>query len=288
MSQNPSRKLHEIDALLIWVETDDGDDIFHHWAFFWSNGEDFFYSEYPERFLPEDKSALGLNAELIPRTSYEVTAPPNLLQAPTPQPEDSYIKRLRIQHYSPTKDGSKFAINLLIHEALVCDKLAKHPHPNICEYRGYVVNERGYMAGLCFKGYSKNLDQAIGDGDPVDSKAIVEGIRLGLKHMHSLGLVHVRIFLSSCVVSHLTSSFQNDVNPWNIMLASASWPVIIDFDSCQESGSTVKHKAGTDGWSEDSDLVVEENDWYGLKKIEAWLIEKTSSIHHELAETESN
>lgn len=72
------------------------------------------------------------------------------------------------------------------------------------------------------------------------------------------------------------------------MLASSSWPVLVDFDSCQESGSTVKIKGGTPGWSKDAsgELVVEENDWYGLEKIEAWLSEKAVNIHDEIPKPE--
>jgi serine/threonine protein kinase len=54
------------------------------------------------------------------------------------------------------------------------------------------------------------------------------GIDRGLRHMHSLGLVH------------------NDVNPSNVMLSDEA--IIIDFDSCLPVGSLLATAKRTPEW----------------------------------------
>jgi hypothetical protein len=72
------------------------------------------------------------------------------------------------------------------------------------------------------------------------------------------------------------------MNPTNILLASASHPVIIDFDSCQPIGTdmTVNHiKVGTTGWSEVGDVADPQVDIDTLAKIEIWLQEHMKHTH---------
>lgn len=60
---------------------------------------------------------------------------------------------------------------------------------------------------------------------PFDKDLCLQGIESGIRHMHSLGLVH------------------NDINPSNIMIDSADRPVIIDFDSCKQEGEKLGVKS---------------------------------------------
>lgn len=56
------------------------------------------------------------------------------------------------------------------------------------------------------------------------------------------------------------------------MLDTTSTPVIIDFDSCCPLGERIGGKGGTFGWTNNADTAVVENDWYGLNKVEQWLL----------------
>lgn len=56
------------------------------------------------------------------------------------------------------------------------------------------------------------------------------------------------------------------------MLDSTSTPVIIDFDSCCPIGERIGGKGGTFGWTTNAEFAEVENDWYGLNKIEQWLL----------------
>ena len=81
----------------------------------------------------------------------------------------------------------------------------------------------------------------------------MDDIRAGIKHLHSLGMIHC------------------DINPHNVF-ADVEDFVIGDFDSCTLEGDELGAKAGTDGWtSDDFVLAQRENDWFGFAKIEQFL-----------------
>lgn len=63
------------------------------------------------------------------------------------------------------------------------------------------------------------------------------------------------------------------------MLDSTSTPVIIDFDSCRPPGERIVGKGGTPGWTNNADIAADENDWYGLNKIELWLLRGGKEEH---------
>ncbi|KAG5996556.1 hypothetical protein E4U52_006368 [Claviceps spartinae] len=153
-----------------------------------------------------------------------------LLRAPTPVAQDSYIK----------------VPNLInIEENLTEPSISKlHPHPNIVEYRGCVVTD-GRVSGLF--------------GTPFDKDIFLDGIERGIRHLHSLDIVH------------------NDINPSNIMLDELDRPVIIDFDGWQKNGQKLGTKKGTPGWRiEGAKYVRFENDFYGLSKIREFLRDPSS------------
>ncbi|THH27397.1 hypothetical protein EUX98_g6792 [Antrodiella citrinella] len=200
-------------------------------------------------------SDLTTHAHVIPKTFYEVSAPSDFTPAPSPLPENVYIKA-SVPFPTLLDDlSTSEQADCLLGEAHIYERLAAHPHPHICEHYGYAGRD-GLLTGLCLKKYRKSLYDAVNDGDEFDEDAVLSGVRSGLDHMHSMGLVH------------------GDVSPSNIMLESQTIAVIVDFDSCLEIGSEVLLKGGTPPWTNESDVAQVISDFYALNKIKEWLREK--------------
>ena len=141
-------------------------------------------------------------------------------------------------------------------ETEVYETLKDAPHKNIAGYHGCIV-EDGRITGLCLKKHDATLSQYVKGATSVDVDRILAGIRSGMEHLQSLGLVH------------------NDINLSNVMLDDdSSDPVIIDFDSCQPRGSSLQ-KGGTFGVSkEDATTAEDDNDEYGLEQIRLFLMQQ--------------
>ena len=175
---------------------------------------------------------------------------PKFTRAPDPLPPASYVKRPRLLYYG--LDDPDYSRPILA-EVEACELLRLHPHANGARYLGCIVRE-GRIRGLAFAKYSVTLSQMLKDGTYFDRSRCLRGIEAGVRHMHDLGLVH------------------NDLNPSNIMMDGEE-AVIIDFDSCKREGDELGSKAGTDGWTLDSqDYAKRENDLYSLSKIQAALM----------------
>ncbi|KAG5990450.1 hypothetical protein E4U52_004560 [Claviceps spartinae] len=147
---------------------------------------------------------------------------------------------------------------LVLHEIEALELLRKHPHPNIVEYRGCVVTD-GRVSGLCLAKCKMTLFERIKVGTPFDKDIFLDGIERGIRHLHSLDIVH------------------NDINPSNIMLDELDRPVIIDFDGWQKNGQELGVKNGTLNWRIEGEKYVRfENDFYGLSKIREFLRDSSS------------
>lgn len=139
-----------------------------------------------------------------------------------------HVKKPSLDAYlNPDLEGQ------LRREITVCELLRKHPHPNIAAYYG-CQETRGRVSGLCFQRYRTTLleeymPQSLNKGNFPSTRhgvvnvnrarAYLEDILKGIRHLHSLSLVH------------------NDVNPVNIMLDGDGTAVLVDFDSCRGIGS---------------------------------------------------
>lgn len=215
----------------------------------------YFYARSPERmpsdsFTPEELASL--EPIMIPTDLWPLFNP-KLVQAPQPLPENSYIKRPRLIGFGNDPAGQNLNEQLL-NEVEMCEMLAKHPHSNVAQYLGCVV-EDNRVTGLCFARYHMTLTDKVSSGTPFDREACLRGIEKGINHLHGLGLVH------------------NDLNPSNIMVdGDGSNPVIIDFDSCRPEGQELGCKGGTPDWAaEGITHANRENDLYGLSKIKEFL-----------------
>ncbi|KAG5967436.1 hypothetical protein E4U56_000890 [Claviceps arundinis] len=185
----------------------------------------------------------------------ETVRPPylaRLLRAPTPVPQDSYVKEPCLIDYDEEPETLS---KLVLHEIEAHELLRKHPHPNIVDYRGCVVID-GRIKGICLAKCKMTLHKRMEVSTPFDKDHCLDGIERGIRHLHSLGVIH------------------NDINPANILFDELDRPVIIDFDSWQREGQELGEpgKAGTPGWWIDGTRCAQfENDFYGLSKLREFL-----------------
>jgi len=232
----------------------DGDLVFSHTKIILREGDQYYYTSTSRRYPDDCKADLhGLDIVPIPASHIWPPFQAQLGRAPEPLPQDCYVKRHSLLGYSNTSTSSGFG-NLLLHEAEVCELLRASPHPNIARYLGCIVkNDR--ITGLCFVKYGMNLgERVIKDPRSFDTDLILQGIQEGIRHLHSLGLIHCNL------------------SPMNIVM-DGDTPVIIDFDSCQHKGENLGIKAGTWGWTDENfEFAMPENDEYGLSKIRDFLI----------------
>ncbi|KAK4700576.1 hypothetical protein P7C70_g5667, partial [Phenoliferia sp. Uapishka_3] len=189
-------------------------------------------------------------SELFPRASD--TFPPTVASS-TLEP-NSFVKIIGITSYKPGDTTYlEMTTRHLEHEVATFETLKHHPHPNICEYRGCLVDE-GFVTGIVLKEYPEDLSYC---REKVNRQMVMRDIGAAIQHLHSLGIIH------------------NDVNPGNIILpADLSRAVLIDFDSSRPEGYKFcdSDRRYTEGFSkEELDISEKENDLYGLERIRLWL-----------------
>ncbi|KAI2620513.1 kinase-like protein [Hypoxylon sp. NC1633] len=168
-------------------------------------------------------------------------------------PDDNrecYIKRPNMSIYELFKDDD-FLARMILSEAVTMERIARHPHPNIVRYHGVRVR-RGRITGLVLDKYQHTLLEHVRQGMVLDRERFVEALDSAVAHLHSLGLAH------------------NDINPENIMVASETTPILIDFGSCQPFGKRLTTQ-GTPGWADSFDgLSSKQHDDFALGKIREW------------------
>ena len=198
-----------------------------------------------------------------PEDAYCPLAPPNCTIVRTEIP-DCYIKRPNLIAYSDSTNLHDYVLK----DIEACEILRRNPHPNIARYHGCQVDEDQRVIGLFFKKYQKTLMERLNPGylnkqdflstRPDLPKEITDrylkGIESGIRHLHSLGLVH------------------SDINPNNIMFEGSDVPVIIDFDSCRQSGLLLDSVKQTHEWHDKSiKISTTKNDFDSLHEIRIWM-----------------
>ncbi|KAI1192324.1 kinase-like domain-containing protein [Nemania serpens] len=131
-----------------------------------------------------------------------------------PLPENAYLKRPYLLNYGATDN----CCTILIQEANIHEKLRLNPHKNIVRYYGCVA------------------ENVMEDLSEAEKERIMQDIRDGVAHLHSIGLVH------------------NDLNPRNVMIAKDGAAVIIDFDWCRPTGEPLGPKGATMSWGKPDDV----------------------------------
>ena len=179
---------------------------------------------------------------------------------------DYYVKTPNLFAY-----GGSFDIEQqILREVKTCEVLRKNPHPNIATYYGCRATN-GRVSGIYFKRYTSTLLEKVNpqnlnksaflySGRPLVNdtiKACLSGIRAGIRHLHSLGIIH------------------NDITPSNIMFDKDNTPVVTDFDSCRQVGESLHDTdtKRTHGWhAPEVKTASEQNDLDAFAELRTWLI----------------
>ncbi|KAG6072847.1 hypothetical protein E4U15_006739 [Claviceps sp. LM218 group G6] len=230
----------------------DGEDEFDYTRFILrgQNG-DFYYADTKDRFFTSSEidmdnlDKISIDTDICwPRYS------DRLLRAPSPVPQDSYVKEADFIYYNNDPEARPLR-DLVSLEIEAYEILRQHPHPNIVEYRGCVVSN-GRISGICLAKYKRH---SMRDA-PLNKDLFLEGIERGIRHLHSLGVIH------------------NDIKPQNIMLDELDRPVIIDFDSWGRQEQELEMKKGTPEWSINGskyEYALCENDMFALSKLREFI-----------------
>lgn len=156
-----------------------------------------------------------------------------------------------------TGDEGTWAADVFLREALIAERIATRDHPNVCRYLGAKVSN-GYLVGLAWELHGKTLYEAVVQHDLLDLPAIINDVRQGLLHIHSLGIVH------------------GDIKPANIVLAADKRAVIIDFDTSLPIGAprAADDKWGCEPWYwTDTSHAEEKDDIRALNVLAQWLVD---------------
>lgn len=90
----------------------------------------------------------------------------------------------------------------------------------------------------------------------------LHGVEMGIRHLHSLGLIH------------------NDINPSNVMIDESTdkdTSIIIDFDSCRPVGESLEEVGRTFEWYDESvQLSLPSNDLDARYEIREWLSDNST------------
>ncbi|KAL5366373.1 kinase-like domain-containing protein [Aspergillus floccosus] len=179
------------------------------------------------------------------------------------EPVEWYVKRQCLSHYDPKNPhGLK---HQTLEEVETCEYLKQSPHPHIAVYHGCEVKD-GRITGLCFQKYSETLMERVNPMRynkrlfPIKLGAIspqierwLDNIETGIRHLHSLGIIH------------------NDINPSNIMF-DGDTPVIIDFGSCRPIGHDLGMVGRTYEWHDGNIMEAKpSNDLDALEEMRFWL-----------------
>lgn len=225
-------------------------------------------SEYPT-LLPLLSASL---ATLIPPDAYAPVfqTDGSLSRVSAPFPADVFVKRPSLgsfDRYVAMARPNDIA-SAILNEARVGEILKHNLHPNVARYHGCEVSDEGRITGVCWTTLGDSLMKRVNPGfigkavfqyrpgTLRNKDKVVDGIRAGLLHLHSLGFVH------------------NDINPANILLDGDENPVIVDFGSCTPIGQSLEGVGRTYQWYDESvNVASPSNDIYALEDIQEWLRE---------------
>src|SRR5262249_28776695 len=138
-----------------------------------------------------------------------------------------HIKRPSLLDYEDAS-GHEWIRKILPAEALVMERIAAAPHPNVVRYFGCLMRN-GLLTGIVLEKHSRSLNDRCVQGQKVDTDRFMAKLEDAVHHLHSLKLAY------------------NDLNPNNVMVDEAGMPVLIDFGSCQPLGGRLM-QSGTMGW----------------------------------------
>lgn len=200
---------------------------------------------------------------------YRPKFPSHFTQASNPLLAGWHIKEPTLVRFDPSEP--RWIGERVLFEARANEVLMTHPHRNIAKYHGCRVQD-GLITGICYDKYHESLMQRVnpdshGKGrlhlnktKPLNVNLMLESVRNGLAHLHSLGFAH------------------NNINPSNIMFFNkdSDEAVIIGLGSCRAIGSTLNdYLVRMEGWyDKKADTSLPSNDLDALDEIAEWLSDK--------------
>ncbi|KAK3045709.1 hypothetical protein LTR09_012743 [Extremus antarcticus] len=100
-----------------------------------------------------------------------------------------FFKRPQI-HCLLEEFGGSIVLQMFLEEVQAMEFLARHLHPNIVPYHGYVI-KRGHVTGIALTRYQKILDHHFyNDASDLDLDRFERQCRDAIDRIHSLGLAH--------------------------------------------------------------------------------------------------
>jgi hypothetical protein len=133
----------------------------------------------------------------VPLENINPLVPDDFTRAP-PLSHDAHFLKAPSFMYEDSEPGHTFVAACLLNEATVLEKLRNHPHPNIVQYFGCVV-QGNRITQLCLKRYESSLaDHVTRPLSQQQRQDIFEGVVSAVKHLHSLGMAHNVSSTSTC------------------------------------------------------------------------------------------
>lgn len=187
----------------------------------------------------------------VPLENINPLVPDDFTRAP-PLSHDAHFLKAPSFMYEDIEPGRTFVAACLLNEATVLEKLRNHPHPNIVQYYGCVV-QGNRITQLCLKRYESSLaDHITRPLSQQQRQQIFDGVVSAVKHLHTLGLAH------------------NDICPHNICIDSEGRPAIVDFDSCLPFGEPLLKGVAADAYG-GRHVSAAENDFLALDEFKDFL-----------------
>ncbi|KAF2730830.1 hypothetical protein EJ04DRAFT_412120, partial [Polyplosphaeria fusca] len=140
-----------------------------------------------------------------------------------------FVKKPQYTHSDSFLNNPEHWQVIMKREVEVGEILFKNPHPNVCAYKGVVLDDHDRITGVAYKKYDRDLSTIGLSGEPFDVDHILKCVLRGLKHMHRLGLVHC------------------DLKPDNILVTGRDI-AICDFDATHRLREPIWFKRGSDEW----------------------------------------
>jgi serine/threonine protein kinase len=175
--------------------------------------------------------------------------------------ECSYFKEINLLLLGTNLIRPPYAKAVTLHDIQTCEMLLRNPHPNICQYRGVVVDKTGHVISLMSDRYDMDLGDLVKAGQCFDADACIRDVQNGLIHLHSLGPIHY------------------DPKPANIFYSTHMVRFVLgDFDASQQIGTRIRLKRGAEGFrpliTKSTDIASPAMDWYGIEVLKFWLRKK--------------
>ncbi|KAJ4299546.1 hypothetical protein N0V90_004792 [Kalmusia sp. IMI 367209] len=188
-----------------------------------------------------------------------------------------YVKKQDLLHNMDCTTKPRRFKTLLTRELINAERLARHPHPNICAYRGAILHPASHrVMALAYKRYTLDLHEFVVRRHLVSASQIdtvTSALRAGLAHLHNLDIVHcdlrpVNIFLS---LGPPAPTLEGGMGLHPVIQEV----VIGDFDASVGVGEMITEKIISEKWrSEDFDFgspAAVDLDLFALRMVEMWL-----------------